>query len=113
MYGNTGEIAFAQNLVEFSSPRSTLYKDDDLIELKRVKKVVQFSVLLTLLKLDVKLLQTVECEFSLVINVNFQRVLHEFLADRSDFLGQGGAEHHDLFLSWGSTEDLLYVPPHI
>jgi hypothetical protein len=39
--------------------------------------------------------------------------LHELLANRANFLGQGGAEHHDLLLGWRSTEDLLDVAAHI
>ena len=40
-------------------------------------------------------------------------VLHELLADRSDLLGAGGGEHHDLLLVGSGAEDLLHVAAHV
>lgn len=40
-------------------------------------------------------------------------VLHELLADRSNILAQGGAEHHHLFAVWRAAEDFLDILPHI
>ena len=40
-------------------------------------------------------------------------ILHELLADGSDVLAEGGAEHHDLLLVRRRTEDLLHVASHV
>lgn len=107
------EVTLAEELVELSGAQGALDKDDDLVKLHIVKKLVELAVLLLLIKLDVVLLKTVQGELGVVINVNLKRVLHELLADRADFLGQGGAEHHDLLLGWGGAEDLLDVAAHV
>jgi hypothetical protein len=111
--GDTGEVALAQKLVELSGTESALDEDDDLVELQLIEKVVELTILLSLTKLDVVLLETVEGELSLVVNVNLQRVTHELLADGTGLLGEGGREHHDLLLCWGSTEDFLHVTAHV
>ena len=46
----------------------------DLVELQRVEKVIQLSVLLLLLELDVVLLQSVQSELGLVIDVDLERL---------------------------------------
>ena len=40
-------------------------------------------------------------------------VLHELLADWSDVLGEGGAEHHHLLLVRSQAEDVLHVSTHV
>lgn len=40
-------------------------------------------------------------------------ILHEFFADRTYFLGQCGAEHHDLFAMWRASKYFLYISAHI
>ena len=40
-------------------------------------------------------------------------VLHELLADWSDVLREGGAEHHHLLLVGSRAENLLHVAPHV
>ena len=40
--------------------------------------------------------ETVEGELGIVVDVDLHWVVHEFLADRSDFFGEGGGEHHNL-----------------
>merc|ERR1719341_2274388 len=40
-------------------------------------------------------------------------ILHELLADWSDVLGEGGAEHHHLLLMGSRTENFLHVTPHV
>jgi hypothetical protein len=39
--------------------------------------------------------------------------LHEFLANRTDLLGQGGGEHHDLLVVWRRAEDILNISAHV
>lgn len=56
MYCNTWKVAFAEQLVELSCTQSALDKDNDLIEFEFVKKVIELSVLLAFIKLDVVLL---------------------------------------------------------
>lgn len=111
--GDTGEVALAQKLVKLGGTKSALDEDDDLVELQLVEQVVELAVLLGLAKLDVVLLETVEGELGLVVHVDLQRVTHELLADGTGLLGQGGREHHNLLLCWGSTEDLLHIAAHV
>lgn len=81
------EVAFAQELVKLSGSDCALHEDDDLVELKLIKQLVELTVLLLFIQLDVVLLQTVESQLGLIVDVNLERVLHEFLADWSDILG--------------------------
>eukprot|EP00732_Lithocolla_globosa_P003120 Lithocolla_globosa_v1_NODE_2349_length_2039_cov_131.369456.p2 type:complete len:180 gc:universal NODE_2349_length_2039_cov_131.369456:640-1179(+) len=39
--------------------------------------------------------------------------MHELLANRTDFLGQGGTEHHHLFLMGGLAENGLDIMSHV
>lgn len=110
---NRREVALAQKLVKFGGSEGALDEDDDLIELKFVEQLIELAVLLLLIKLDVELLKTVEGKFGLVINVDFEGVLHELLANRSDLLGKRGAEHHDLLLGRSGAEDFLNVAAHV
>lgn len=54
-----------------------------------------------------------QSELGVVVYVDLHGVLAEFLADRSDLLGEGGGEHHDLLLVGGCAEDLLDVAAHV
>ena len=90
VHSNGGEVALSKQLVELGSAHSALDEDDDLVELKVVKQLVQLAVLLLLLKLDVVLLKTVQGELGVLIDVVLRRVLHELAADGLDGLGQGG-----------------------
>ena len=107
------EVTLAEKLVELSGAQGALHKDNDLVKLHIVKKLIELAVLLLLIKLDVVLLETVQGKLGVIINVNLKRVLHELLANRADLLGQGGAEHHNLLLGWRGTEDLLDVAAHV
>jgi hypothetical protein len=42
---NAGKIAFYEEFVQFIGSSNRLHKDDDLVEFKRVKEVVQFTIL--------------------------------------------------------------------
>jgi hypothetical protein len=55
----------------------------------------------------------VKGELSVVIDVNLERVAHELLANGTDLLGEGGAEHHNLLVGGGGTEDLLDITAHV
>ena len=83
---NRREVAFTQELVKLGSSECALNKDDDLVEGCVIEQLVESAVLLLLIKLDVELLETVEGKLRLVVNVDFEWVLHELLADRSDLL---------------------------
>lgn len=113
MDSDTGEVALAQKLVELGGTESALDEDDDLVELQLVEEIVELAVLLSLTKLDVVLLKTVEGELGLVVDVDLQRVTHELLADGTGLLREGGREHHNLLLCWGSTEDFLDIATHV
>ena len=40
-------------------------------------------------------------------------ILHELLANWSNLLAQGSAEHHNLFIVWGHLEDFLDIGSHV
>lgn len=52
-----GEIAFYQQLVQLRSSAHALHKYDNLIEVQRIKKVIQLAVFLHLVQFDVVLFQ--------------------------------------------------------
>lgn len=110
---NAGEVTFAKQLVKFSGSNGALDKDNDLVELKAVEKVIELSVLLAFAETDRVLLETVQSKLGFIVHKDFKRISHKFSADWSDILGKCGAEHHDLFLGWGRSEDLLNVTAHI
>ena len=108
-----GEVALPQKLVKLGGAQGRLDKDDDLVELQFVKKLVELPVLLALLHLGVVLLETMKSELRILIDIVLRGVLHELLADGLDFIGERSAEHHDLFLLGRGTEDFLHVAAHI
>lgn len=108
----------------------------NLVEFEVVQQVVKLSVLSALGELDEVLLQTVQSQLGLVIDVDLKglnmrkevgakstapdqqrdvwtHVLHELLARYSNFLSEGGAEHHDLLVSGRRPEDLLHISSHV
>lgn len=107
------EVAFPKQLVQLRRTQGALDKDDDLVELKLVEKLVQLAVLLVLAELDVVLLETVQGQLGVLVDVVLGRVLHELLADGLDLVRQRGAEHHDLLLVRSGAEDLLDVTAHV
>jgi len=113
VHGNRREVALSKELVELRATRSALDKDDDLVELKGVKQVVQLAILLAFAKTDVVLLETMKSQLGLVINVDLKRATHELLADWASGGRESGAEHHNLLLSGSSTEDLLHITAHV
>lgn len=113
VHSDRWEIALAEQLVQLGGTESALDEDDDLVELKLIKEIVELAVLLALAELDVVLLQTVQGKLCLVIDVDLKWILHELLADWAGLLSEGGAEHHDLLLRWGGAEDLLDVTAHV
>ena len=40
-------------------------------------------------------------------------IRHKLLASNTDILRESGAEHHDLFVMWGCTEDFLDISTHV
>ena len=101
-----------KQFVQFFASLYTVNKDDNLIEVEGVQQIVEFSVLLLFCEFGVVLLKTVEGQFGFIVDVDFDRVLCEFAADRSDFLAQSGGKHHDLLLVGCGTEDGLDVLSH-
>ena len=73
---------------------------------------MKLHVLLLLGDFGEILKETVKCQILLVVNEDFEGVLHE-LADGSDLLGESCREHHDLLLVRGALEDGLDVASHV
>lgn len=98
---------------KLNSVLDRFYKDNDLIELELVNQVHQLSNLLTLVKLDVVLAETVEGQFTLTLNQDFSWVAHELTASQFNVTGECGCEHHHLLIDWSVFEDLLDVRSHV
>merc|ERR1719264_2520225 len=111
--GDGGEVLLNQQLSQGHAALHRLDENNHLVELQHIKKLKQLPVLLRVLQLDIVLPQPVQGELGLIVDVHLHRVLHELLADWSDVLGEGGAEHHHLLLVGSSAENLLHVAPHI
>ena len=67
---NRREIALGEELVELLRTRNGSHEDDNLVEVERIKQVVQLAVLLCLLELDIVLLETVKRQLALVVHIN-------------------------------------------
>lgn len=113
MHRNRREVAFAQQLVKLGGTNGALDKDDDLVELEFVEKLVQLSVLFLLFELDVVLLKTMQSELGVLIDIVLGGVLHELPADGLDLISQSSREHHDLLLGRGGAEDILDISTHV
>ena len=113
MDSDAGEIAFAQDLVKLGSPQSALDENDHLVELKRVKEIIEFAIFLAFAQLDIILLQSVEGQLGFIVDVDLEWVSHKLLADGSNLLRESGAEHHDLLLGRSGTEDFLNITAHV
>jgi hypothetical protein len=72
MHGDAREATLSQQLVQFDGASDTLDKDDDLVKVECVEKVVKLAVLLSLFESDKVLLKTVKSELGLVIDENFE-----------------------------------------
>jgi hypothetical protein len=107
------KVLVLEELVQSDASLNRFDKDDDLVEFEGVQEVEQLSVLFLFLEVDKVLSETVKGELGVVVNVDLHWVVHEFLADWSDFFGEGSGEHHDLFLVWGRPENILHISSHI
>ena len=110
---NGREITLSQQSVQLLGARHLAHKDDNLIEFQDIKQVIQLSVLFSFSKLAVVKGQTVKGQLCLIVDVNFHGILAELFADRSDLLGQGRREEHDLLFMRRKSEDLLNIPTHV
>jgi len=111
--GDTGEVLLAKKLIQLDGAVNALHENDDLVELQAVKQLAENAVLVLLLDVGVELLQTVKSELGLIVDVDFQGVLHELFAGLLDLRRERGAEHHDLLLGRSGTEDLLDIVSHV
>lgn len=102
-----------------------------MIELKSVQQIIQLPVLASLFELHVVLLETVESEFRLIVDEDFEGLEceklrrhttrdkkgayagHELFARLPDGLRQCGAEHHHLLVVGCCTENFLNVAAHV
>ena len=82
MNGFAGDRVLNENLCELNGILDRFYKNDDLIELELVNQVHQFGNLLTLIKLDIVLAETVKGQFALVLNQHFSRIAHKLTASK-------------------------------
>mmetsp|Transcript_47826 Transcript_47826/g.71188 ORF Transcript_47826/g.71188 Transcript_47826/m.71188 type:complete len:311 (-) Transcript_47826:910-1842(-) len=113
MDANGRKVAFCQEAVEFLGTADLGNKNDNLIKLESIQKVIELSILLCFRQLDVVQLQTVQRELRIVIDIDFHRILTKLLANGTNFLGERSTKHHDLFLVRCHAEDILNISTHI
>jgi hypothetical protein len=87
--GDGGEAILSEDFVKLNGVLDALHEDNDLVEHERVEEVSQFPDFLVVLQLHVKLLQSVQGQFTLIVNEDLKLVLHEFPANGFDFGGHG------------------------
>jgi hypothetical protein len=107
------ESLILDDFVELLGILDLFGEDDDLVEVQIVKQLDQLFGLLILLQLHEVLFQPVQHQFGVAVNEEFERVLHEFLANELGFVWEGGREHHHLFLGGGGNKDLLDLLSHV
>ena len=108
-----GEVAVFEESVELDGARNGLDEDDQLVEIEGVEEVDELAVFGFLFKLHVELLQAVQGELGGFVDVDFEGVLHEFLADGAHALVEGGGKHHHLLVMGSLHEDLLDITTHL
>ncbi len=68
------EVTIYEELVEFDASLDGANKDHHLIELERVQKINELSILLLFLKLNVVLFEAVKSKLRSIIDVDFKRL---------------------------------------
>lgn len=106
------EETFLQHLVQSRCALFGLDKDHNLIEIKRIEKVVELSDFFVFLEFDEVLLKSVQGQF-LVVDEDFFRLARELSADFSRGVANGCGKHHDLLLMRGFLEDFLNLAAHV
>jgi len=79
-----GEVVLFEDFIKFDCKLDALHEDDDLVEHEGIEQVGELPDFLVFLQLDVVLLESVQGELALVINEDFEGVLHELPADLLD-----------------------------
>ncbi len=113
MNADRGEVILLKNLIKLDCEEDALDEDDNLVEHKGVQQISQLSDFLVFFKFHVVLLESVKSQFTLVINENFERILHELSAYSFDLIWHGGRKHHDLLAVWGILENFLNITSHV
>lgn len=110
---DAGKVTFAKKFIQLGGPEGTFDENDNLVELQRVKQLVELPVFLRLAQLHVVLLQAMQRQFGLVVDVDLKGVLHELFANWPNLVRECRAKHHDLLVGGSRAEDLLDVASHI
>eukprot|EP00128_Syssomonas_multiformis_P001969 Colp12_sorted_trinity150504_noHs@29447 len=113
MDANGWEVALHKKLSECIGTLHALSENDDLVKLQSIEKVGKLASLLVLIELDVVLLETSKLQLLLVVDVDFNRILHEFFADDADLGSKCGRKHHNLLVVGSGLENLLNKLAHI
>lgn len=71
MDSNRREVLFDQKSGQSDTSLDTLDEDDHLIEFQDIQEFEELPVLLSVLEFEIILLETMESEFSLIIDVDF------------------------------------------
>lgn len=109
---NRWEATLVEHTVQHLCSLTRTHKDNHLIELEVINEIMKLMILLFLSKLDVVLLKSMESELRLIINNDLEWIIHELLTNCSHIFIHSGTVHHNLFLIWGLTEDLLDISSH-
>jgi len=106
------EIVLAQDAGQGVGAAAATNEDNQLVKFDRIDQVGEANVLLFLIDIEVVLLESVEGELG-AFNVDFEGVVHKFLADGANFIAESGGEHHDLLVMRGFLKNFLDIFSHI
>jgi len=108
------ESFFFDDLTKFFGILLLTCENNNLIELKAIKKINKFHDLLLFFKLNVILFETMQSEFFLFVDEKLIWVLHVHRTHLLWFLRECSTEHQNLsVLSFAAHKNLLNLPSHV
>mmetsp|Transcript_9395 Transcript_9395/g.19517 ORF Transcript_9395/g.19517 Transcript_9395/m.19517 type:complete len:386 (+) Transcript_9395:2415-3572(+) len=110
---NGRKVAFRQQSVQFLGASNLGDKNDNLIEFEGIQQIVEFAVLFCFGQFGKVELETVQCEFGFIIDIDFHGILAKLFANRTNFFGKGGTKEQDLFFVGSHSKNFLNIAAHI
>mmetsp|Transcript_19052 Transcript_19052/g.26276 ORF Transcript_19052/g.26276 Transcript_19052/m.26276 type:complete len:210 (+) Transcript_19052:672-1301(+) len=82
------------------------------MEVDGIENIQQLPCLDLLLQTHIILQQTMQREFTLLIDINLQRVVHKLFCEVTHLLRHCRREHHHLFRLWSLHKNRLHIRTH-
>lgn len=102
-------LTISQNFLQLICPASVFYKYHQLVKPKIFDKFKHFSVPLAVCKVNIILLQPVQCQITILVNDAFDFVSEELTACVFDWVRHSGRKHHRLFIQIAFDKNTLNV----